>query len=156
VNHVGGTGVGGGTVMGLAKRILGISDFQTLEKIASKGKTNKADLTVADIIGGPVGIIPADATASNLARLNDETSAEDVSAGIFNMVSQVVGVVSSMAAKSCNLEEDVVFVGRLVKSPLVARIIHETTNVFGVKAFVPENCEYCTAVGATISILRNV
>jgi type II pantothenate kinase len=154
INHVGGTGVGGGTVMGLARRILGINDFQTLENVASKGKTNKADLTVADIVGGPVGIIPAEATASNLAKLDNETSAEDVAAGIFNMVSQVVGVVSSMAAKSCNLEEDVVFVGRLVKSPLVARFIHETTNVFGVKAFVPENCEYCTAVGAAISIFR--
>jgi len=154
VNHIGGTGVGGGTVMGLARRMFGINDFQTLENMASKGSTNKADLTVADIVGGPVGIIPADATASNLARLNDETPSEDVAAGIFNLVSQVVGVVSSMAAKSCNLEEDVILVGRLVKSPLVSRIIRETTSVLGIKAFVPENCEYCTAVGAATHILR--
>jgi type II pantothenate kinase len=156
VNHIGGTGVGGGTVMGLARRMFGINDFKTLENMASKGKTNKADLTVADIVGGPVGIIPADATASNLARLNDETSPEDLAVGIFNLVSQVVGVVSSMAAKSCNLEEDVILVGRLVKSSLVARIIRETTSVFGIKAFVPENCEYCTAVGAAKHILRTL
>jgi type II pantothenate kinase len=154
VNHIGGTGVGGGTVMGLARRMFGINDFQTLENMASKGKTNKADLTVADIVGGSVGIVPAEATASNLAKLDDKTLAEDVAAGIFNLVSQVVGVVSTMAAKSCNLEEDVVLVGRLVKSPLVSKIIRETTSVFGVKSFVPENCEYCTAVGAATSILR--
>jgi type II pantothenate kinase len=155
VSHVGGTGVGGGTVMGLARRMLGVNDFQTLEIMASKGNTNKVDLTVRDIVGGPVGIVPAEATASNLARLDDETSPEDVAAGIFNLVSQVVGVVSTMAAKSCNLEEDVVLVGRLVKSPLVSKIIVETTSVFGVKAFVPENCEYCTAVGAAAYILRS-
>jgi type II pantothenate kinase len=154
VNHLGGTGVGGGTVMGLARRMLGINDFQALENMASKGDTNKVDLIVRDIVGGPVGIVPAEATASNLARLNNETLPEDVAAGIFNLVSQVIGVVSTMAAKSCNLEEDVILVGRLVKSPLVSKIILETTSVFGVKAFVPENCEYCTAVGAAAYVPR--
>jgi type II pantothenate kinase len=154
VKHMGGTGVGGGTIMGLARRMLGINDFRILETMASKGNTNKADLTVADIVGGPVGIVPAEATASNLARLDDETLPEDMAAGIFNLVSQVVGVVSTMAAKSCKLEEDVVLVGRLVKSPLVSKIIRETTSIFGVKSFVPENCEYCTAIGAAARILR--
>jgi len=155
MNHVGGTGVGGGTVIGLARRMLEINNFQALETLALKGNANRVDLTVGDIVGGPVGIVPAEATASNLAKLDDETLPEDVAAGIFNLVSQVVGVVSVMAAKSCNLEEDVVFVGRLVKSPLVSSIIHETARVFGVKAFVPENSEYCTAVGAAAYILRN-
>lgn len=154
VSHLGGTGVGGGTIMGLARRMLDVNDFRTLEAMALKGDANKADLTVADIVGGPVGIVPAEATASNLARLNSETLPEDVAAGIFNLVSQVVGVVSAMAAKTCGFEEDVVLVGRLVKSPLVSRIIRETTSVFGVKAVVPENCEYCTAVGAAAFILK--
>jgi type II pantothenate kinase len=155
MTHVGGTGVGGGTVMGLAKRMLGINNFQEFETLALKGNTNKVDLTVGDIVGGSVGIVPAEATASNFAKLDDETLPEDVAAGIFNLVSQVVGVVSVLAAKSCKLEEDIVFVGRLVQSPLVSNITRETTKVFGLKAFVPENGEYCTAVGAALYILRN-
>ena len=155
INHVGGTGVGGGTVMGLARKILGINDFQALEALALKGNAKRVDLTVGDIVGGPVGIMPADATASNLARLNDETLPEDVAAGIFNLVSQVVGVVSVLAVKSCNLEEDVIFVGRLVRSPLVSSIIYETARVFNVKAFMPENGEFCTAIGAASYILGN-
>jgi type II pantothenate kinase len=155
LNHVGGTGVGGGTVMGLASKMLGINDFKALEILASKGNANKVDLTVGDIVGGPVGIVPAEATASNLARLDNKTLPEDVAAGIFNLVSQVVGVVSVMAAKSCNLDEDIVFVGRLVQSPLVSNIISQTAKMFGLKAFVPENGEYCTALGATTYILRN-
>jgi type II pantothenate kinase len=155
LNHVGGTGVGGGTVMGLASKMLGINDFKALEILASKGNANKVDLTVGDIVGGPVGIVPADATASNLARLDNKTLPEDVAAGIFNLVSQVVGVVSVLAAKSCNLDEDIVFVGRLVQSPLVSNIISQTAKMFGLKAFVPENGEYCTALGATTYILRN-
>ena len=155
LNHVGGTGVGGGTVMGLASKMLGINDFKALEILASKGNANKVDLTVGDIVGGPVGIVPADATASNLARLDNKTLPEDVAAGIFNLVSQVVGVVSVLAAKSCNLDEDMVFVGRLVQSPLVSNIVSQTAKMFGLKAFVPENGEYCTALGATTYILKN-
>ncbi len=155
LNHVGGTGVGGGTVMGLASKMLGINDFKALEILASKGNTNKVDLTVGDIVGGPVGIVPAEATASNLARLDNKTLPEDVAAGIFNLVSQVVGVVSVLAAKSCNLDEDIVFVGRLVQSPLVSNSIRQTAKMFGLNASVPENGEYCTALGATTYILRN-
>ncbi|MBS7615161.1 hypothetical protein KEJ18_05460 [Candidatus Bathyarchaeota archaeon] len=151
--HLGGTGVGGGTILGLARRMLDVNNFKILENMALKGDINRVDLTVGDVVGGSIGIIPADATASNLAKLCVETSQEDVAAGIFNLVSQVVGVVSAMAAKSCGLENDVIFVGRLAKSPLVSRIVLETVNIFGLKAIVPEKCEYCTASGAAVYVL---
>ncbi|MEM2888054.1 MAG: BadF/BadG/BcrA/BcrD ATPase family protein [Candidatus Bathyarchaeia archaeon] len=154
--HLGGTGIGGGTILGLSRRMLGVNEFTMLENMALKGDTKRVDLTVRDVVGGSIGIIPAEATASNLAKLCVETSQEDVAAGIFNLVSQVVGVVSSMAAKSCGLENDVIFVGRLAKSPLISKIILETVGVFGVKAIVPENCEYCTAMGAAIYVLNNI
>ena len=148
IKHVGGTGVGGGTVLGLAKGLLGVHDFAVLEAMALEGNTNHVDLTVADIVGGPVGIVPGKATASNFGRIDGESSREDVAAGIFNLVSQVIGVVSAMAAKDYSLEENVVLVGRLVKSSLVSENIRGTTELFGVNSCVPRNCEYCVAVGA--------
>lgn len=148
VNHVGGTGVGGGTILGLSRRMLGIDDFKVLEYLASQGNSNKVDITVADIVGGPVGIMPAEATASNFGRLTSKSSKEDIAAGIFNMVSQVIGVLAAMAAKAYGIQEDVVLVGRLVKSKIVYDAICKTIELFGVKAIVPRDCEYCTAVGA--------
>jgi type II pantothenate kinase len=148
VKHVGGTGVGGGTIMGLSKRTIGVDDFAVLEAMALRGDARKVDLTVADIVGGPIGIVPGEATASNFGRLTATATEDDMAAGIFNMVSQVIGVVGAMAAKAHNLEEDVVFVGRLVKSVVVSEIVCKTTELFGVEVVVPENCEFCTAVGA--------
>jgi len=148
VRHVGGTGVGGGTLLGLSRRMLGIDDFQTLENMASRGNTSMVDLTVGDIVGGPIGIVPAEATASNFGRLADVASGEDVAAGIFNMVSQVIGVLAAMAAKAYGLENAVILAGRLVTSSMVSEAICKTTELFGVKAYVPRHCEYCTAVGA--------
>jgi len=148
VRHVGGTGVGGGTLLGLSRRMLGIDDFRVLEEMASRGNTNMVDLTVGDIVGGPVGIVPEEATASNFGRLVDIAGREDVAAGIFNMVSQVIGVLAAMAARAHGLDDSVILTGRLVTSSIVSEAICETTQLFGVKAYVPQHCEYCTAVGA--------
>jgi len=156
VKHVGGTGIGGGTLLGLSRRMLGLSDFKTLEEIAQRGCSSKVDLTVGDIVGGPIGMLSADATASNLGKLTRESRDEDVAAGIFNIVSQTIGVVAAFAAKAYNLEDDVVVVGMLAKSWLVSRIVNETVKIFNVKAFIPENCEFAPALGAAAIVLREI
>jgi len=147
--HLGGTGVGGGTLLGLAERMLGTHDFEELEDWAVKGDAGKVDLTVFDIVGGPVGIVPAEATASNFGKIHAaDASREDIAAGLFNMVCQVVGVVGAMAAKASKLEEDVIVTGGLARSALASSLIRNTMRLFGINPYIPENREYCTAVGA--------
>lgn len=148
VKHVGGTGVGGGTIIGLSRRLLGSSSFEDLENMALRGDARNVDLTVGDIVGGPIGIVPADATASNFGKLTCESRAEDVAAGIFNMVSQTIGVLAAMAAKAYNLENSIILVGMLPKSKIISRIMCETVKMFGAKAIVPSNCEFANALGA--------
>jgi len=153
VTHVGGTGVGGGTLLGLSERMLGTHNFEKLEMMAKKGNAGKVDLTIFDIVGGPVGIVPAEATASNFGKIHTEASKEDIAAGLFNMVCQVVGVVGAMAAKAYRLEDNVIVAGGLVRSALASSIISNTMNLFGINPNIPENCEYCTAVGAASFLL---
>ncbi|MCS7119904.1 MAG: FGGY-family carbohydrate kinase [Candidatus Bathyarchaeota archaeon] len=148
IKHVGGTGVGGGTLLGLSRKLIGVGDFSLLERIASQGRAGKVDLTVCDIAGGPVGIIPADATASNFGKVSADSSKEDIAAGIFNMVSQVIGVLAAMAAKAYGLENDVILTGGLARSKLITQNVTTTANLFGVKVNVPKDPEYCAAVGA--------
>lgn len=148
IRHIGGTGVGGGTIRGLAQLILRRVGFKTLEEMASKGDLRKVDLTVGDIAGGPVGMIPADATASNFGKVDESVSEEDLAAGVFNLVSEVIGVVASLAAKAYGLEDDVVLVGKLAGSGLIASRISDVCRLFRVKVTVPENCDYCVAIGA--------
>ncbi len=153
IRHIGGTGVGGGTILGLAKRMLGVVDFKALEDMASKGNAEKVDLTVRDVVGGPVGIIPAEATASNFGRLTGEEEPNDIAAAIFNMVSQVIGVLAAMAARAYNLQEDVVFVGKPVQSRMMAENLRRVAELFNIEITIPEGGEYCTAIGAAKSIL---
>ena len=156
VVHVGGTGVGGGTILGLSLRMLGIEEFEEVERLAERGDANNVDLTVRDIVGGPIGIIPADVTASNFGKLRSPASREDVAAGIFNMVCQVIGVVGAMAAKAYGLSNSVVVTGGLVRSRLASEIIVDTMRLFGVEPIIPENGEYCTAIGAAQFLLKRM
>jgi type II pantothenate kinase len=148
VEHVGGTGIGGGTVMGLSRRMLGIDDFFTIENLALQGVTLNVDLSVMDVTHSSVGIVSGEATASNFGRLDRWSDSRDVAAGILNMVSQVVGVISAMAGKACGLEDHIIFVGNLLKSDYVSNIVREAAELFGAKVCVPKDCEYAVALGA--------
>lgn len=152
IKHIGGTGVGGGTILGLSRKLLNVTKFKVLEEMALRGDSNKVDLTVGDIVGGSIGIVPAEATASNFGKLTQESKADDIAAGIFNMVSQTIGVIAAMAAKAYNLEDSVIVVGMLAKSKLFSKIVCETTELFGVKVLIPKNCEFFGALGAAASI----
>ncbi len=148
VIHIGGTGVGGGTLQGLSMRLLHAHNFEAIEKMAAMGDAKKVDLTVADIAGGPVGIVPGEATASNFGKLRTDANERDVAAAIFNMVSQVIGVIVAFAAKAYGLEKDVVLVGRLAGNNLITKSIGDVADMFHIKLCIPENGEYCVAIGA--------
>jgi type II pantothenate kinase len=46
INHLGGTGVGGGTIIGLSKIMLATTDFDTVMEYASKGIIHNVDLMI--------------------------------------------------------------------------------------------------------------
>ncbi|MEM4462102.1 MAG: pantothenate kinase, partial [Candidatus Bathyarchaeia archaeon] len=98
IRHIGGTGVGGGTLLGLGRLLLNKHSVEVLENLAERGDPSRVDLTVFDIAGGPVGVVPGEATASNFGKISDEARDEDVAAALFNLIGQVVGVLAVFAS----------------------------------------------------------
>ena len=45
--YIGGTGVGGGTILGLSQKMLGVRDFDTIIRLADKGDLNKVTCSSA-------------------------------------------------------------------------------------------------------------
>ena len=151
--HAGGTGVGGGTLLGLSKHMLNISRLETLQSMAAKGDLSRVDLTVEDITGGPVGNLPPGATASNFGKLGTDATPEDKAKALVNMIGEVIVVVSVIAARAADLQE-VVLTGKLVRvQPLLDRI-QSTRALFDRGFTVPEFAEVATAIGAARSLGR--
>ena len=84
-----GTGVGGGTLVTFARALLGVADLDALADLAARGDRFRVDLTIGEVVGGPLGALPPDATASNLGKWSAGTSREDLAAGLVNLVAEV-------------------------------------------------------------------
>lgn len=149
--HVSGTGVGGGTLLGLSKHLLNVSRLETLEQLAERGDLTRIDLTVGDLAGGPVGNLPADATASNFGKLSSDVNPEDKARALINMIAEVIVVLSVTAARACGLR-DIVLTGKLVRvKPFVDRI-KATRLLFERTFIIPPHAEFATAIGAARSL----
>lgn len=147
IQHVGGTGVGGGTLLGLAKHLLQVSRLDTLERLAVAGDLAHVDLTVGDIAGGPVGRLPPHATASNFGKLGADARTEDKARGLINMIAEVIVSLSVLAARACG-QQDIVLTGKLLRvRPFVQRVL-ATSGLFDCQFVVPPHAEYATAIGA--------
>jgi len=151
IRHVGGTGVGGGTLLGLSKHLLNVARLETLEQLAERGDITRIDLTVGDIAGGPVGNLPADATASNFGKLSSDVTPEDKARALVNMIAEVIVSLSVTAAHASG-QKDIVLTGKLLRvRPFVERI-KATRFLFERNFIIPQHAEFATAIGAARSV----
>lgn len=154
ISHFGGTGVGGGTLLGLSKEILNSSNFKEIITMAESGDLSNVDLTIGDISQISIGNLQKTVTASNLGGINKQASKNDYALGIINLVFQSVGILSLFATKIEN-ERNIVFTGKLAKLQLGRRILNDLKVIksFDAEFHFPKHIEYATAIGAAISEL---
>lgn len=150
--YMGGTGVGGGTLVGLSKQMIGISDIRHLVSLAESGDIEKIDLRIGDITKKELGGLPSYMTASNFGKLSDIASKEDIALGIINMVFESIGMLAVFAARSKKVK-DIVLTGNLSKMPQAKPIFEILSEMFGLNFVIPENSEFGTVIGAALSDL---
>lgn len=144
--HLGGTGLGGGTLAGLALHLFGLTDMAAFDRLAAGGRAGAVDLLIGDF-GSAYGALDPMMTASNLARLSPDASDADWAAGVMNLVLQGVGTMSLLAARGCGAA-GVVVTGAVAASD-AARVNFELfTRLYGLDFVIPPHCACATAIGA--------
>lgn len=149
VTHIGGTGVGGGTLLGLSSIMLNVRNFNDLIKTAHDGNLSNIDLNIEDITSDVTDSLPSDATASNFGKISDLATKADMALGIINLVFQTIGVMSVFASRIYGID-DVVLTGNLANAPQSKDLFQRVADLFHVKFHTPENAEFSTAAGAAI------
>jgi type II pantothenate kinase len=147
--HLGGSGMGGGTILGLAKRLLSLSDFKDIMQLAIAGSLDPVDLLLEDIMVSDFSFLDKKATASNFGKMLDTARNEDIALGIINMVYQVVGMLAVFAARSRNIDS-VIVTGSGSHKPQKQKILSEITRMHSIAFEYLEDAEYTTAVGASL------
>ena len=88
-----GTGVGGGTLVGLSKKMLNMDNVDHIAELAQNGNLDRVDLKIKDITKSD--IVPGFSdimTASNFGQVSDLATREDIALGIINMVFETIGI----------------------------------------------------------------
>ena len=151
--HLGGSGVGGGTLAGMAERFLGVTDIFALSEMALRGNKAMADLRIADVQEEEdVPGLAADLTAANFGRIKSGASDADLAAALFNMIYENVGVMASLAL-SQDTTRNVVLTGSLASLAPAAKtfdIFNQMHDVFGIDYIIPPHPSFATAVGALL------
>ena len=147
--HIGGSGVGGGTLAGLSWHIFHENDHGAMARLAEQGDLSKVDLMISDICTNEVGTLPSHITASNFGKITSAASKEDIAMGLVNMVFQTVGMLSVFALKNDKVK-DVVLTGSIANMSLAPKIMSVVEEISDVKFFIPENATFATAIGAAL------
>ncbi|MBQ3640099.1 MAG: pantothenate kinase [Clostridia bacterium] len=149
--YLGGTGMGGGTLVGLCRKLLGVDNVEHIEQLAVDGDLANIDLRIKDISRHHLyDGINENLTASNFGNVSDLATPSDMALGITNMIAETVAMLSIFAARSYGIR-DIVLTGNLTAIEPIRRVFDGLSESFGVKFHIPENAQFGTVIGAALS-----
>lgn len=151
--HLGGSGIGGGTLSGLAARFLHTHDILSLSEMASGGNRAMADLRIGDLVDEEVPSLNSDLTAANFGKIKNGATDSDMAAALFNMIYENIGVMAVFALSDDSVR-DVVLTGSLAGLPQAREtfdVFNRLREVFRVNFIIPEHAAFATAIGALLS-----
>ena len=149
-DYLGGTGVGGGTLLGLAKRMISIDNIDHLEQLAAEGDLSNVDLRIRDMSSSELSLqINDNLTASNFGKLSDIATPNDIALGISNMVAETIAMLAVFAARSFGIKQ-VVLTGNLTTLSSITNAFKGLEDIFGVEFIIPDNAQFATVIGAAL------
>lgn len=153
IKHIGGIGIGGGTLAGLSRIMLKTDDIKQITNLAKDGDVSKINLLIKDISANPLPGLPMSAVASLFSNAKTNASREDIAKGLIWMVLQCIGSATILSSLESGIK-DFVLIGNLSLLPLCREVYPAMEKVYGVRFHVPKYSEFCTAIGAALDYKR--
>jgi len=154
--HVTGSAVGGGTLLGLSRIILGTDDVDEIDRLALAGDAAAVDIMLSEAVGGEVGRLPAKANAVNLGKLDRENdfSRENLAAGLVRLVAQVIAVIAINASDAAGMK-DIILVGHLMDLESIRDETDLVGEFYNRNFVIPENPGFGTVMGVLEVLKRD-
>jgi len=151
--HLGGTGVGAGTLTNLCNEFAGIKSFNEILELSKQGNLDNIDLRIKDLTDEDIKTLPPELTLANFGKLNEEANKEDIVIGLVNMVFEVIGMMTAFASLNDEIK-DIVLIGNIACIPVVKDILNKIEKTHNVKFIIPEDSQYAVAIGAIQHTLK--
>lgn len=151
IQHIGGIGMGGGTLQGLSHLLLGSSNVQHVQNMALRGEISQINMSIGDITTDGLNELTADATASLFAKANKTNPDDsDIAKGLVWMVLETIGSCAVLSQLNGGFK-DFVLIGNLTRLEECKEVFPMMEELYGVHFIIPKYAPYCTALGAAIS-----
>jgi len=150
--HIGGSGVGGGTLVGLSQKLLGEKDIDAIVAMAEQGDLHHVDLSIGDISNADIPTLPSDVTASNFGRIQSTATKADLAAGLMNTIYQTAGMLAVFALREQE-ERNIVVTGSLAALPQAQPLLDGVGAMYGLQFRIPDGAPFATAIGAAAQYL---
>lgn len=151
INYLGGTGVGGGTLVGISEKLIGVGNVEHIAALAEHGNLDNIDLRIKDITPGTYDL-PANMTAANFGKVSDLATKEDLALGLMNMIYETVGMMAVFNSRMLSTN-DVVLTGNLTQTPQASVAFETLSDMFKVNFVIPDRAQYSTVIGAALCAL---
>ncbi len=153
IHHIGGIGLGGGTLIGLARIMLKTDDFKQISDLALDGDLSNINVRIGDISPKPLPNLPITATASLFGNAKSNALREDISLGIITMVLQTIGSSVILSSLGTGINH-FVMIGNLTLLPQCKEVFEGMQELYNVHFIIPKYSEFCTAIGAALHYLN--
>lgn len=153
VRHLCGSGIGGGTLGGLCRKLVGMERFGQIKRLAEDGDLGMVDLTIRDITKNPAPTLDPTLTASNFGNLAEDASPADLAAGAVNLVLQAIGTMTVLACQSCGTKT-VILTGSMTTLSQAEANFQNFEKLYGIHYIIPKSATFATAIGAGLCSLR--
>jgi type II pantothenate kinase len=156
-SRLGGTALGGGTVIGLGSALLGSRRFEEIAELAGRGDRRRVDLLVSDIYRSGEIPLASDLTAANFGRLGREgeeetPTREDLAHAIMGLVGENVALVCAGLAAAAQAPR-IVFGGSTLRTnPALRAILEQITAAMGREPVFLREGEFAGALGSLLIV----
>lgn len=145
-----GTGIGGGTFIGLGTLLAKNNDFNFLIDYASRGDRSSVDLLVKDIYENETAPIMGELTAANFGKVFelDDFKLEDQLAALLQMIAETIMLLTIHAANSKKVGKLVFAGGMLEGNHLFKQLLEYFSKMMDLEPLFLEKGNYVGAIGA--------
>lgn len=151
IEHIGGTGLGGGTLLNLCNELTDTKNFQEIVDLAKDGNVENVNLLIRDITKEKIPTLPDNFTAANFARIKENATKADLALGIIYMVFETLAMLAVFATRNDTIK-DVVLIGSVTKFPQTEEIFDNIHKLYKINFIIPENSAFITACGAALTL----